>query len=323
MTTKPRLLVTRRLPEAVERRLSAGYDVSLNLQDAPLDRAALADALRNYDALCTAITDRLDGELLALPDRRTRILANFGAGLDHIDVAAARGAGLVVTNTPGALTEATAELAILLMLMAMRRAGEGERELRAGLWTGWRPIHLLGQGLTGKALGLVGFGRIAQATAARARAFGMTIRYHSRSRAPEAVEKQFDAVCAPSLEALVRDADIVSLHVPGGVETHHLVDARLLAAMRPHAILVNTARGSVVDENALADALAEGRVGGAGLDVYEQEPSVHPRLLASERAVLLPHLGSATIEARTAMGMQVADNLEAFFAGKAPPDRVV
>jgi len=271
-----------------------------------------------YDAICPTITDRFDAELLATPGATVRILANFGAGLDHVDLAAAKAAGIAVTNTPGALTDATADLAIMLMLMAARRAGEGERELRAGRWTGWRPTHLIGQGLTGKTLGLVGFGRIAQAMAARARALGMQIAYHSRTEAGTT-----DAHRAPSLTALVIQADILSLHVPGGPNTRHLVDATLLARMKPTAILVNTSRGSVVDESALAAALRTGVIAGAGLDVFEHEPEVHPDLLTCENVVLLPHLGSATVETRTAMGMQAADNLDAWLALRELPDRVV
>ena len=319
---RPHILVTRRLPDAVEARLADRYETTFNVEDAPLGREALAAALREHDALVPTITDRLDAELLAAPDRRVRLLANFGAGVEHIDLDAARSAGISVTNTPGALTDATAEVAILLMMMALRRAGEGERELRGGGWTGWRPTHLLGGSVAGKTLGLVGFGRIAQATAVRARALGMTIRYHSRRPAPEEVAAPLAATRAESLRALAATCDVLSLHVPGGPETFHIVGADILAAMRPHAILVNTARGSVVDEAALADALAAGRIGGAALDVYEREPAIHPGLLACPRAVMLPHLGSATIEARTAMGMQMADNLNAFFAGQPLPDRV-
>lgn len=319
---RPRLLVTRRLPEAVEAHLSARFEADFNADDTPLGRAALADAMTRYDAILPTITDRLDAELLAVPGATVRILGNFGAGFEHIDLAAARAAGIAVTNTPDALTDATADLAILLMLMAARRAGEGERELRDGRWTGWRPTHLIGQGVTAKTLGLVGFGRIAQATAKRARAFGMRIRYVSRTRASETIEAACDATPADTLEALAAEADVLSLHVPGGAATRHLIDAPLLARMKPHAILINTARGPVVDEAALAEALTQGRLSAAGLDVYEREPAVHPALLACERAVLLPHLGSATIETRTAMGMQAAASLEAFFDGREPPNRV-
>lgn len=322
MTDRPALYVTRRLPEAVERHLRAHWDVTLNAGDQPPTPEQLAAAMAGHDALLPTITDRIDAALLGRPDRRVRIIANYGAGVDHIDLDAARAAGVVVTNTPDVLTEATAEIAILLMLMASRRAGEGERELRDGRWTGWRPSHLIGQGLAGRTLGLVGFGRIGQATAAKARGLGMRIRYASRSRAAPEVEAALGAERAASLQALAADSDVLSLHVPGGEATRHLVDAALLSVMPRHAIVVNTARGSVIDEAALAEALAEGRIAGVGLDVYEHEPVVHPGLLAHPRAVLLPHLGSATIEARTAMGMRAVANLDAFFRREAPGDRV-
>jgi lactate dehydrogenase-like 2-hydroxyacid dehydrogenase len=317
MTERARLLLTRRLPEAVEARLGTAFDVDVDRADRRLDRATLVAAMRRYDAICPTITDRFDAEMLATPGATVRILANFGAGLDHIDLAAARAAGIAVTNTPDALTDATADLAILLILMTSRRAGEGERELRAGLWTGWRPTHLMGSSLSGKTLGLVGFGRIAQATAARARAIGMRIAYHSRRDAGAA-----DARYVPSLATLAAEADVLSLHVPGGTATRHMVDAALLSAMRRSAILINTARGSVVDEAALVAALRAGGIAGAGLDVFEREPQVHPDLLGCENAVLLPHLGSATIETRTAMGMQAADNLDAWLAARELPHRV-
>jgi lactate dehydrogenase-like 2-hydroxyacid dehydrogenase len=320
---KLRVRVTRRLPAAVEERLAHFYDATLNRDDRAMSRDELHSAMRDYDALVPTITDRIDANLIATPGRRVRILANFGAGTDHIDLDAARAADLPVTNTPDALTEATAELAILLMLMAARRAGEGERELRAGEWTGWRPTHLVGQGLTGRTLGLIGFGRIAQRTAFKALGLGMKISYFSRSPAPPEMEAALQATRAPSAAALAQEADILSLHVPGGAATRHLVDAALLARMKPTAIIVNTARGPVVDEAALADALASRRLAAVGLDVYEREPDVHPGLLASPQAVLLPHLGSATGEARTAMGMQAIDNLRAYFDGQEPPNRVV
>jgi lactate dehydrogenase-like 2-hydroxyacid dehydrogenase len=322
MTAKPRLLVTRRLPERAEAQFREHFEATLNASDVPLDREALTQAMTRYDALCTTLTERIDAQLLATPGRTVWIIGNFGAGTEHIDLAAARAQGVVVTNTPDAVTEATADLALLLILMASRRAGEGERELRAQRWSGWHPTHLMGQSLSGKVLGLVGFGRIAQATAARARAFGLRIRYHSRSRASAETETAFAAEYVPSLEALAEQADVLSIHVPGGAATRHLVDAGLLARMKPTAILVNTARGTSVDEAALAEALAERRIAAAGLDVYEREPVVDPALLALENVVLLPHLGSATLEARTAMGLQAALNLDAWFAGREPPNRV-
>ena len=319
---RPRVLVTRRLPEAVEARLRARYHVTTSADDRPLTPRQLSDALDAHDALVPTITDRIDAAVIGTKGRRVRIIANFGAGTDHIDLAAARHAGIMVSNTPGALTEATADIAMTLILMAMRRAGEGERLVRTGEWDGWRPTQLLGRSLGGKTLGLVGFGRIARATAQRARAFGMTIAYHSRTRAGPEQENALGARYLASLEALAAEADVLSVHVPGGAATHHLIDAAVLATLGPTGVLVNTARGPVVDEDALAAALEAGRLGGAGLDVYEHEPRVPVRLRACPGAVLLPHLGSATIEARTAMGMQAADNLDACFAGLQPPDRV-
>ena len=321
MTTKPRLLVTRRLPERAEAQLSEHFDATLNASDIPLDREALAQAMTRYDALCTTLTERIDAQMFATAGRTVRIIGNFGAGTEHIDLSAARAQGVVVTNTPDAVTDATADLALLLILMASRRAGEGERELRSGSWSGWRPTHMMGQSIAGKTLGLVGFGRIAQATAARARSFGMRIRYYSRGSSPTAADASH-ASRAPSLDALVEEADILSLHVPGGPETLHLVNEDLLARMKPSAILVNTARGSIVDEDALFAALSSNRIAAAALDVFEREPAVHPGLSTLENVVLLPHLGSATVETRTAMGMQAARNLQAFFAGQDPPDRV-
>ena len=321
MTDRKRLLVTRRLPAAVERAMAERYDATFNADDIALTAAELRKAAARYDAICTTITDTVDAGVVSADG--VRIVANYGAGYEHIDLDAARAAGVVVTNTPDVLTDATAELAILLMLAAARRAGEGERQLRAGGWLGWHPTHLIGRSITGKTLGLIGFGRIAQATAARARAgFGMSILYTSRRRADPATEARYQATWIGSVEELAARADVVSLHVPGGAATHRMVDAALLSRMRPDTILVNTARGSVIDEDALALALREGRIAAAGLDVYAREPQVSPGLLACENAVLLPHLGSATIETRVAMGMRALANLDAFFAGKTPGDRV-
>ena len=314
----PKILISRRWPAAVEDRLRARYEVTLNDGDAPLTPEQFKAAMREYDALCPTVSDRITGDILSVPNPRVRIIGNYGAGFEHIDLDAAKAAGIVVTNTPDVLTDATADLALLLILMATRRAGEGERELRAGQWTGWRPTHLLGQSLAGKTLGLVGYGRIARATAERARAFGMTLAYHSRRRAEdEAGEAYHD-----TLESLAETADVLSLHTPGGPETRHMVDAALLKRMKPGAVVINTARGSVVNEADLAEALRTGVIAAAGLDVYEREPAVDPALLALSNVVLLPHLGSATIETRTAMGMKVADNLDRFFDGEPPIDRV-
>lgn len=323
MESKPRLLMTRRWPDAVEAELRLRYDVSVDPDDRKLSAAELAEAMRAFDILCPTVSDRIDAAILSVPDRRVRLIANYGAGTDHIDLAAAKAAGLPVSNTPDVLTEATAEIAILLMMMAARRASEGERELRDGRWQGWRPTHLMGQGLTGRTLGLVGFGRIGQATALRAaRGLGMTIAYHSRTRAAPEIEAVTGARYHASLAELAAVADVLSLHCQGGLETFHLVDKALLARMKPSAILINTARGTVVNEADLAEALANGTIWAAGLDVFEREPAVTPALFDLPNVVMLPHLGSATEETRTAMGMRVVANVDRFCAGEDLLDRV-
>jgi lactate dehydrogenase-like 2-hydroxyacid dehydrogenase len=323
MNTPPRILLTRRWTAAVERHLAARYDVTLNEDDLPMTAAQLQEAMREYDALCPTVTDSIDATVLEVPGRRVRLIGNFGVGYNHIDIGTASTLGIHVSNTPDVLTDTTAELAILLLLMTTRRAGEGERELRDGRWSGWRPTHMLGASLAGKCLGLIGFGRIAQATARKAQAaFGMKIAYSGRRRAAAEVEAQTSAEFHASVDELVASADVVSLHCPGEPETFHLINAARLARMKPTAVLINTARGPVVDEAALVAALAERRIAAAGLDVYEDEPRVHPGLLPLENVVLLPHLGSATVETRTAMGMRVAANLDAFFSGQPLRDPV-
>lgn len=321
MVNKPRILVTRKWPERVEALIAQRYDATFNDSDVALTSAQLAAAMRDFDAICPTITDRLDASILGVAGRRVQIIANYGAGVDHIDLAAARAAGIVATNTPGVLTDATADIAITLMLMTTRRAGEGERELRAGRWTGWRPTHLLGTSLRGKTLGLVGFGRIAQAMAERARfGFAMNIVYFSRRPGVQEDEQRLGARFVPSLVDLVAQSDVVSLHIPGGTETRNIIDAAIFAHMAPHAILINTARGDVVDEGALIDALEAGRIGGAGLDVFAGEPHVSQRLRDAPNTVLLPHLGSATRETREAMGMRALANLDDWREGRTPRD---
>ena len=318
-----KILLTRRWPARVEDYLGASYDVVLNESDAPMSAAELSAAFDAFDVICPTVSDKIGADIIG-GARRTKLLANFGVGFDHIDIGACKAAGVRVTNTPGVLTDATADLAMTLLLMAARRAGEGARELREGRWSGWRPTHLLGRSVSGKTLGLIGFGRIAQATAHRARlGFGMNILYYSRSPAPDDVAAPLNATRAESLNALLTQSDVVSLHVPGGEETKSMIGAKELARMKPGAILVNTARGGVVDHDALARALKEGPLAAAGLDVYPQEPKVPEALLGLENVVLLPHLGSATEETRTAMGMRAAANVEAFISGKPLPDPVV
>jgi lactate dehydrogenase-like 2-hydroxyacid dehydrogenase len=319
---KPVVTVTRRLPQAVEDRLQERYEVIFNRADARLSEEALGAALEHSDAVVSTLGDPFNADVLGGTPRRATIIAHFGVGFDNIDLSAARAAGLTVTNTPGVLTEDTADLAIALLLASARRSSEGERELRAGEWTGWRPTHLLGTRVSGKTLGIVGFGRIGQAVARRAKqGFGMRVLAWSRSLSDE-VAAHHGVVKVTDLDLLLHASDFVSLHVPGTAETRHLLDADRLAKLRLHTHLINTARGSVVDQAALIDALRTRRIAGAGLDVFEHEPAVPPELLALPNVAAFPHMASATIESRTAMGMLVIDNLDAHFAGQRPPNRV-
>lgn len=318
----PKILLTRPWPEGAFDYLKTRYDVTVNETGVPLTPEQLRAAMGEYDALCPTVTDKLTKEILT-PGLRVKMIANFGAGFEHIDLEAAKAAGISVSNTPDVLTEATAEIALLLMLMTSRRASEAERGLRDGRWNGWKPTQFLGQSLSGKTLGLAGFGRIGQATAQKAKtALGMEIAYHSRNRVAPAIEAQLGARYVASLDELAAEADVLSLHTPGGDATRHMVDARLLGLMKPTAILINTARGSVVNEAELAAALKAGTIWAAGLDVYEREPQVHPDLLPLDNAVLLPHLGSATRETRDNMGLRAAYNLDRFFAGEELIDRI-
>jgi len=319
---KPRILLTRRWPQDAEDALRGIFEVTADAEDRPLSREALIAAMLEHDGIAATVTDRLDAEVLdAASAGKCRIIANFGVGVNHIDAAAAARNGMVVTNTPGVLTDATADIALTLMLMTCRRAGEGERELRAGDWAGWRPTHLLGRQLMGKTLGIIGMGRIGRATARRAAlGFGMKIVFYNRSQLDDV--GPIEARQLATVGDVAAAADVISLHCPGGEETRHILNAEALAVMKPDAVVINTARGDVLDEDALADALEAGRIGGAGLDVFQGEPIINPRLLAAPNTVLLPHLGSATLETRNAMGMTVVRNLEAFFAGRDVPNPV-
>jgi lactate dehydrogenase-like 2-hydroxyacid dehydrogenase len=318
------VVVTRRLPEPVEDALRRDFDARLNQDDRALGAEGLQEALRSADAVLCTVTDRLTAEVLSAEPLRARMLANFGVGFNHIDTAAAKARGLAVSNTPDVLTEATADIAMTLLLMVSRRAGEGERHLRSGSWTGWRPTHLLGTQVSGKTLGLVGMGRIARAVARRAHhGFGMRVIFHDPYPPSPAEAAALGAEPRSSLEQVLDEADFVSLHCPAMPETRHLMNRERLARMRRTAFLVNTARGDVVDEAALVEALRQGTIAGAGLDVYEQEPKVSPALVTMENVVLLPHLGSATQETRVAMGMRALENLRLFFSGAPLRDRVV
>ena len=322
--TKPRILVTRRWPSQVEAVLSERFDVTLNPDDTPLDAAQLHEALLTYDAVLPTVSDKLPAAIFDGGTIWTKILGNFGVGFNHIDIAAAEAKGVVVTNTPGVLTDCTADIAMLLLLSVARRGGEGERELRAGAWSGWRPTHLVGTKVTGKTVGIVGFGRIGRAFAQRCHfGFGMDVVFYNRSAVDPMEAARHGAMQLPTIEDVLAVSDFVSLHCPGGAENRHLMNAARFAAMKPGAFLINTARGDVVDEAALISALEQGTIRGASLDVYEAEPNVPERLKTMENVVLLPHLGSATEETRTAMGMKVVENITAFFEGREPPDRVV
>ena len=319
--SRPRVLVTRRLPDAVEARLGRDYDARLSPDDSQLGRDALLLAAEGCDAILPTLTDRLDADTIANLPGSVRIIATFSVGYEHIDLSAAKGRGLVVTNTPGVLTEATAEIALLLILSAARRASEGEAILRRGAWTGWAPTQLLGAQLTGRRLAVLGMGRIGLAVADRARAFGMEIHYHNRTRLDEKSES--GAVYHETPESLLTAADVLSLHCPLTPATRHFLNADRIRLLPRGAIVVNTARGPVVDDEALIAALKTGRISAAGLDVYEGEPDLNAAYRDIPNACLLPHLGSATVETRNAMGFKALDNLDAFFRGKAPPDRLI
>jgi lactate dehydrogenase-like 2-hydroxyacid dehydrogenase len=324
VSTRPTIVVTRRLPAEVEEELSRDFDARLNRDDRPLGQAGLQDALRTADALLCTVTDRLTAEVLSAEPLRARMLANFGVGFNHIDVDAAKARGLSVSNTPDVLTEATADIAMTLLLMVSRRAGEGERHVRCGAWTGWRPTHMLGTQVSGKTLGLVGMGRIARAVARRAhQGFGLRVIFNDPYPPSPEIAASLGAEPRSSLEQILEESDFVSLHCPATPETRHLMNRERLARMRRSAFLINTARGDVVDEAALVEALSDGTIAGAGLDVYEHEPRIAPELLGMENVVLLPHLGSATQETRIAMGQRAVENLRLFFDGAPLRDRVV
>lgn len=320
---KPSVLLTRRWPEVVERKLAEDYDVVLNRNDQPLSAADFREAIAKYDAVLPTVTDKISAEALDVPKAKTKILANYGVGFTHIDIHAATKHGIAITNTPDVLSECTADLAMTLMLMVARRAGDGERELRSGEWSGWRPTHLIGTKVSGKTLGIIGFGRIGQQMARRAHhGFGMNIVVFNRSPVDPKILAQFNARQVDTIEHLLPLSDFVSLHCPGGPENRNMINATRLDMMKPDAFLINTARGEVVDEAALAQSLMFDSIGGAALDVFDAEPRINPMLVQCDNLVMLPHMGSATKEAREAMGFRVLDNLNDFFKGSPPRDRV-
>ena len=320
---KPKVIVTRKLPDSVETRMRELFDTELNISDEPLTRKALIDAVGRCDVLASTITDTIDATLIEKAGERLKLIANFGAGVDHIDVAAANARGIQVTNTPGVLTDDTADLTLTLLMATLRRVIEGANAVQAGEFTGWAPTWMLGRRLAGKRLGIIGMGRIGTAVARRARAFGLQIHYHNRKPVSSRVADELEATYWDSLDQMMARMDIISVHSPHTPATYHLLSARRLKLMPAHAVLINTARGEIIDEQALADMLAEGRLAGAGLDVFEHEPRINPKLLKQPNAVLLPHMGSATVEARVDMGEKVIINIKTWVDGHNPPDRVL
>ena len=320
---KPKVIVTRRLPDQVETRMRELFDTELNLDDVPMDREALLAAVQRADAIVPTITDRIDADLIAAAGDQLKLIANFGAGVDHIDVAAATERGIAVTNTPGVLTEDTADLTMALIMAVSRRIVEGANVVQAGQFTGWTPTWMMGRRVNGKRLGIIGMGRIGQAVARRARAFGMQIHYHNRKPVSHVIAQELEATYWESLDQMLARMDIISVNCPHTPATYHLLSARRLKLLQPHAVVVNTARGGIIDEAALAELLAAGAIAGAGLDVFEFEPAINPKLLTQPNAVLLPHLGSATVEARIDMGEKVIINLKTWMDGHRPPDRVL
>jgi len=299
------------------------FDIGFSENDEPMSRAALLDAMRHCDVLVPTVTDQIDAELIGQAGDRLQLIANFGNGIDHIDLKAARAKGIIVTNTPGVLTEDTADMTMALILSVPRRLAEGEKLVRSGKWAGWSPSGMLGHRIGGKALGIIGMGRIGQAVAKRARAFGLSILYHNRHRLPLTVEEELQASYVPELDAMLEASDIISIHCPHSDETHELLDARRISLLKPTAYLINTSRGEIIDEGALIESLEKGRIAGAGLDVYTHEPEVDPRLLALSNVVLLPHMGSATFEGRAASGDKVIANIRVWADGHRPPDQVL
>lgn len=322
-STKPVVIVTRKLPEATEARMRELFDTRLNETDTPMSESALIAAMQSADVLVPTITDHISAELIAQAGDRLKLIANYGNGVDNVDLPAARQRGITVTNTPGVLTEDTADMTMALVLAVPRRISEGARLLRAGDWTGWSPTLLPGRRIWGKQLGIVGMGRIGCALARRARGFGLEIHYHNRRPVHPDIEDELDATYWESLDQMLARVDIISINCPRTPATYHLLSRRRLELISPQAYLVNTSRGEVIDERALADLIEAGKIAGAGLDVFEHEPAVDPRLLASDNVLLLPHLGSATVEGRHEMGEKVIVNIRTFVDGHTPPDRVL
>ncbi|ODP36622.1 2-hydroxyacid dehydrogenase [Sphingomonas turrisvirgatae] len=320
---RPRVVVTRDLPDAINARMAELFDVVANPGDVAMDRAALATAMAECDVLVPTVTDTIDAELIAGAGERLKLIANFGAGVNHIDLKAARARRIVVTNTPGVLTEDTADMTMALIVSVPRRLAEGEKLVRSGQWNGWSPGGMLGHRIGGKRLGIVGMGRIGQAVARRARAFGLSIHYHNRHRLPKVVEAEFGAEWHPNLDEMLSNIDILTIHTPLNDDSRDLIDARRIGLLGPQVYLINASRGGIVDEDAMVAALEAGRLAGAGLDVWRFEPEIDPRLLALPNVVMTPHMGSATLEGRIATGEKVIANIRFWADGHRPPDQVL
>ena len=319
---KPRVVITRKLPDATETRMMELFDVRLNVSDEPMSREQLAEAVKTADVLVPTVTDTIDAGLIGEAGKKLKLIANYGTGVDHIDLAATKEKKITVTNTPDVLTEDTADMTMALILAVPRRLVEGEKTMRSGEWSGWSPTWMLGHRIFGKRLGIIGMGRIGQAVALRARGFGLSIHYHNRNPVHEEIESELEATYWESLDQMLARMDFISVNCPHTPATYHLLSARRLALLQPHAVIINTARGEVIDENALTKVLQAGDIAGAGLDVFEHEPAVNPKLLALDNVVLLPHMSSATFEGRVDMGDKVILNIQSFVDGHMPPDRV-
>ncbi|MGE5502266.1 MAG: 2-hydroxyacid dehydrogenase [Ignavibacteriales bacterium] len=320
---KPKVVVTRKLPDPVETRMRELFDTELNVDDKPMTADEIVDAMQRADVLVPTITDQIDSRILSRAGDRLKLIANFGAGVDNIDVATANQRNIIVTNTPGVLTEDTADMTMSLIMAAARRVVEGANVVQTGGFHGWSPTWMLGRRIWGKRLGIVGMGRIGQALARRAKAFGLSIHYHNRKPVSPRIAEELEATYWESLDQMLARMDVVSINCPHTPATYHLLSARRLKLLQPHSIVVNTARGEVIDEGALANMLAKGEIAGAGLDVYEHEPAINPKLMKLPNVVLLPHMGSATVEGRIDMGEKVIVNIKTFMDGHRPPDRVI
>lgn len=320
---KPLVFVTRRLPDQIQARMMELFDTRLNDSDTPLSQGELIEAVQSADAFVPTVTDAINREVIAAAGDQLKLIASFGTGVDHVDLAAAKERNILVTNTPGVLTEDTADMAMALLLSAPRRLSEGDRLVRGGGWQGWAPTSMLGQRIWGKRLGIIGMGRIGQAVARRALGFGLTIHYHNRKRVHAEIEEELDATWWESLDQMLAHMDLITIHCPSTPATFHLLSARRLKLVRSTSYIVNTSRGHAIDEAALATLLEQGSIAGAGLDVYENEPAINAKLLKLDNVVLLPHMSSATVEGRLDMGEKVLINIQTWADGHMPPDRVI